>query len=157
MKAVDPQQSDRVRGHLHGLGMAAKRGHVPEAYLPRNGWPDQRLNGCGGTSEPVHGPRTPVVRENRGGSCRPCSAYELPDPGIFTGDRDGEGIVGSARQTPEDTLIQIRVCHRGPRPPWSMSCPPSVPARDPPAGRDGFDIQMRLRQCYRGVSVEDLP
>jgi hypothetical protein len=113
-KAVDPQPSDRARGHLHGLGMAATRGHLPEAYLPHDGWPDSRLKGCGGTSEAVHGSSTPERHEYRGGSCPPRSEYGLLDTGIFTGDRDGDGFVESARQTLEDTLIQNSVRNRGP-------------------------------------------
>ncbi len=40
--------------------------------------------------------------------------YELLDTGIFNGDRYWDVFVEFAKQTPEDALIQITVCNRGP-------------------------------------------
>jgi hypothetical protein len=40
--------------------------------------------------------------------------YELLDTGIFDGDRYFDVFVEYAKQTPEDILIQISVCNRGP-------------------------------------------
>jgi len=40
--------------------------------------------------------------------------YELLDTGVFNGDRYFDVFVEYAKQTPEDILIQISVCNRGP-------------------------------------------
>jgi hypothetical protein len=40
--------------------------------------------------------------------------YELVDTGIFDGDRYFDVFVEYAKQTPEDILIQLRLCNRGP-------------------------------------------
>jgi hypothetical protein len=42
--------------------------------------------------------------------------YELLDTGIFNGDRYFDVFVEYAKNTPEDILIQISVCNRGPEP-----------------------------------------
>jgi len=42
--------------------------------------------------------------------------YELLDTGIFDSDRYFDVFVEYAKQTPEDILIQISVCNRGPEP-----------------------------------------
>jgi hypothetical protein len=42
--------------------------------------------------------------------------YELLDTGVFNGDRYFDVFVEYAKQTPEDILIQISVCNRGPAP-----------------------------------------
>ena len=42
--------------------------------------------------------------------------YELLDTGIFNEDRYFDVFVEYAKQTPEDILIQISVCNRGPEP-----------------------------------------
>jgi len=42
--------------------------------------------------------------------------YELLDTGIFNSDRYFDVFVEYAKQTPEDMLIQISVCNRGPEP-----------------------------------------
>ena len=42
--------------------------------------------------------------------------YELLDTGVFDGDRYFDVFVEYAKQTPEDILIQITVCNRGPEP-----------------------------------------
>jgi hypothetical protein len=42
--------------------------------------------------------------------------YELLDTGVFEGDRYFDVFVEYAKQTPEDMLIQISVCNRGPDP-----------------------------------------
>jgi hypothetical protein len=42
--------------------------------------------------------------------------YELLDTGIFNSDRYFDVFVEYAKQTPEDILIQISVCNRGPEP-----------------------------------------
>ena len=43
--------------------------------------------------------------------------YQLLDSGFFNGDRYFDIFVEYAKQTPEDILIQITVCNRGPEPP----------------------------------------
>ena len=50
-------------------------------------------------------------RRNRGDM-----EYELLDTGVFNGDRYFDVFVEYAKQTPEDILIQISVCNRGPEP-----------------------------------------
>ena len=50
-------------------------------------------------------------RRNRGDM-----EYELLDTGVFNSDRYFDVFVEYAKQTPEDILIQIRVCNRGPQP-----------------------------------------
>jgi hypothetical protein len=42
--------------------------------------------------------------------------YELLDTGVFNGDRYFDAFVEYAKQTPDDILIQISVCNRGPEP-----------------------------------------
>jgi len=42
--------------------------------------------------------------------------YELLDTGVFNRDRYFDVFVEYAKRTPEDILIQIRVCNRGPEP-----------------------------------------
>jgi hypothetical protein len=42
--------------------------------------------------------------------------YELLDTGIFNSDRYFDVFVEYAKQTPEDILVQISVCNRGPEP-----------------------------------------
>jgi hypothetical protein len=42
--------------------------------------------------------------------------YELLDTGVFNSDRYFDVFVEYAKQTPEDILIQISVCNRGPEP-----------------------------------------
>jgi len=42
--------------------------------------------------------------------------YELLDTGVFNDDRYSDVFVEYAKQTPEDILIQISVCNRGPEP-----------------------------------------
>ena len=42
--------------------------------------------------------------------------YELLDTGVFDQDRYFDVLVEYAKQTPEDILIQITVCNRGPEP-----------------------------------------
>jgi hypothetical protein len=50
-------------------------------------------------------------RRNRGDM-----EYELLDTGIFNADRYFDVFVEYAKQSPEDILIQISVCNRGPEP-----------------------------------------
>jgi hypothetical protein len=50
-------------------------------------------------------------RRNRGDM-----EYELLDTGVFNGDRYFDVFVEYAKQTPEDILVQITVCNRGPEP-----------------------------------------
>src|SRR5271167_1152646 len=50
-------------------------------------------------------------RRNRGDM-----EYELLDTGIFNGDRYFDVFVEYAKNTPEDILVQISVCNRGPEP-----------------------------------------
>src|SRR5882724_6550144 len=50
-------------------------------------------------------------RRNRGDM-----EYELLDTGVFNGDRYFDVFVEYAKQTPEDFLVQISVCNRGPEP-----------------------------------------
>jgi len=42
--------------------------------------------------------------------------YELLDTGVFNGDRYFDVFVEYAKQTPDDLLVQISVCNRGPEP-----------------------------------------
>ena len=48
--------------------------------------------------------------------------YELLDTGVFNGDRYFDVFVEYAKQTPEDILIQISVCNRGPEPATFTCC-----------------------------------
>ena len=48
--------------------------------------------------------------------------YELLDTGIFDDDRYFDVFVEYAKKTPEDILIQINVCNRGPEPQRYTSC-----------------------------------
>ena len=50
--------------------------------------------------------------------------YELLDTGVFNDDRYFDVFVEYAKQTPEDILIQISVCNRGPEPPRCTCCRP---------------------------------
>ena len=42
--------------------------------------------------------------------------YELIDTGILDSDRSFDVFVASAKAAPEDLLIQVTICHRGPEP-----------------------------------------
>ena len=42
--------------------------------------------------------------------------YELLDTGVFDSDRYFDVFVEYAKNSPEDILIQISVCNRGPEP-----------------------------------------
>ena len=54
-----------------------------------------------------------LIKTNKGRN-RGDMEYELLDTGIFNGDRYFDVFVEYAKQTPEDILIQISVCNRGP-------------------------------------------
>ena len=54
-----------------------------------------------------------LVETNRGAS-RSDMEYELLDTGVFNEDRYFDVFVEYAKETPEDILIQISVCNRGP-------------------------------------------
>jgi hypothetical protein len=54
---------------------------------------------------------TTSKRRNRGDM-----EYELLDTGVFNSDRYFDVFVEYAKQTPEDILVQISVCNRGPEP-----------------------------------------
>ena len=58
-------------------------------------------------------PYDDLVRTNRRRS-RTEMEYELLDTGVFDGDRYFDVFVEYAKNTPEDILIQISVCNRGP-------------------------------------------
>ena len=66
---------------------------------------------------PLRGPDRDQQARNRGDM-----EYELLDTGIFDGDRYFDVFVEYAKQTPEDILIQISVCNRGPEAPRYTSC-----------------------------------
>ncbi len=54
-----------------------------------------------------------LIKTNKGRN-RGDMEYELLDTGVFNGDRYFDVFVEYAKQTPEDILIQISVCNRGP-------------------------------------------
>ena len=54
-------------------------------------------------------------RRNRGDM-----EYELLDTGVFNGDRYFDVFVEYAKQTPEDILVQVSVCNRGPEPRYTF-------------------------------------
>jgi len=56
-----------------------------------------------------------LIETNRGRNRRDIE-YELLDTGVFNGDRYFDVFVEFAKQSPEDLLIQISVCNRGPEP-----------------------------------------
>jgi hypothetical protein len=64
-----------------------------------------------------------LVTTNRARS-RSEMEYELLDTGVFNDDRYFDVFVEYAKQTPEDILIQISVCNRGPEPATLHSCRP---------------------------------
>jgi hypothetical protein len=59
-------------------------------------------------------PYDDLVRTNRQRT-RGDTEYELLDTGIFAGDRYFDVFVEYAKQAPEDLLVQISVCNRGPQ------------------------------------------
>jgi len=60
-------------------------------------------------------PYVPIIEANRRrGKLDP--EYELLDTGIFDGDRYFDVFVEYAKREPEDILVQITVCNRGPEP-----------------------------------------
>jgi hypothetical protein len=87
-------------------------------------------------------------RRNRGDM-----EYELLDTGIFNSDRYFDVFVEYAKQTPEDILVQVSVCNRGPEPAtihvlptlwfrntwtfWRDSPKPSLREEE---GKNGFSI-----------------
>jgi hypothetical protein len=60
-------------------------------------------------------PYSNLIETNRQRS-RGDMEYELLDTGVFNGDRYFDVFVEYAKQAPEDILIQISVCNRGPEP-----------------------------------------
>ncbi len=60
-------------------------------------------------------PYNDLISSNRGRS-RAEQEYELLDTGVFDQDRYFEVFVEYAKASPEDILIQIAVCNRGPEP-----------------------------------------
>ena len=73
--------------------------------------------------------------------------YELIDTGVFDQDRYFDVFVEYAKASPEDILIQITVCNRGPQRGQScMYCP-----------RSGFGIDGPGRQSRSGRLLSRLP
>ena len=60
-------------------------------------------------------PYSDLVETNRG-RARRATEYELLDTGVFDQDRYFDVFVEYAKAAPEDLLIQINVCNRGPEP-----------------------------------------
>jgi hypothetical protein len=60
-------------------------------------------------------PYNNLIETNKGRN-RGDMEYELLDTGVFNGDRYFDVFVEYAKQSPEDLLIQISACNRGPEP-----------------------------------------
>src|SRR5690349_16648111 len=71
--------------------------------------------------------------------------YELLDTGIFDDDRYFDVLVEYTTNPPEDILIQISVCNRGPEA-ASLSILPTLWFRNTWLGRPGRDVKPILRQ-----------
>ena len=80
--------------------------------------------------------------------------YELLDTGIFNGDRYFDVFVEYAKNTPEDILIQISVCNRGPEPRRFMSCRRSGFAIRGPGGRARRSRLLTRVSDSNGVHVD---
>ena len=78
-------------------------------------------------------PYDDLVRTNRQRS-RSEMEYELLDTGVFDDDRYFDVFVEYAKSTPEDILVQISVCNRGPEPATLHVCPRSGFATPGPGG-----------------------
>jgi len=97
-------------------------------------------------------PYDDLVRTNQQRS-RTEMEYELLDTGIFNGDRYFDVFVEYAKNTPEDILIQISVCNRGPEPAtlqvlptlwfrntWTWSTDAAKPVLKEVTSRDGTRV-----------------
>jgi hypothetical protein len=94
-------------------------------------------------------PYSKLVDTNKGRT-RTDMEYELLDTGVFNDDRYFDVFVDFAKQSPEDLLIQISVCNRGPEPAtvhvlptllfrntWSWSPDTPKPSLKPVSGQNG--------------------
>ena len=94
-------------------------------------------------------PYSELVDTNKG-RARTDMEYELLDTGVFDNDRYFDVFVDFAKQSPEDLLIQISVCNRGPEPAtvhvlptllfrntWSWSPDTPKPSLKPVSGQKG--------------------
>jgi hypothetical protein len=94
-------------------------------------------------------PYSKLVDTNKGRT-RTDMEYELLDTGVFNDDRYFDVFVDFAKQSPEDLLIQISVCNRGPEPAtvhvlptllfrntWSWSPDTPKPSLKPVSGQKG--------------------
>jgi hypothetical protein len=94
-------------------------------------------------------PYSKLVDTNKGRT-RTDMEYELLDTGVFNDDRYFDVFVDFAKQSPEDLLIQISVCNRGPEPAtvhvlptllfrntWSWSPDTPKPSLKPVSGLKG--------------------
>ena len=72
--------------------------------------------------------------------------YELLDTGVFDDDRYFDVFVEYAKGSPEDMLIRITVCNRGPEPASCTCCPRSGSAT---TGRRGLPDLPRNRRSSR--------
>ena len=82
--------------------------------------------------------------------------YELLDTGIFNSDRYFDVFVEYAKQTPEDILIQISVCNRGPEP-AAIHILPTLWFRNTwtwwPVAAKPFLKEITSRNGYRSVAA----
>jgi hypothetical protein len=92
-------------------------------------------------------PYDDLVASNRGRT-RSEPEYELLDTGVFAEARYFDVFVEYAKVAPEDLLVQITVCNRGPEP-ATLQVLPTLWFRNDWSGRDGEETPL-LRQLALG-------
>ena len=104
-------------------------------------------------------PYADLVKTNRARS-REEMEYELLDTGIFNTDRYFDVFVEYAKAAPEDILIRITVCNRGPEAAALQSCPPcgsAIPGPGPAAARNPFSGLSKRRATGSSTPITPIP
>ena len=109
----DPILKERMFGLTNSEGNHGE--DVKEYYFYLDSTPTHSYMKCLYKYPQAAFPYDDLVTTNKARS-RKDMEYELLDTGVFNGDRYFDVFVEYAKQTPEDILIQITVCNRGPEP-----------------------------------------
>ena len=109
----DPILKERMFGLTNSEGNHGE--DVKEYYFYLDSTPTHSYMKCLYRYPQAAFPYDDLVTTNKARS-RKDMEYELLDTGVFDGDRYFDVFVEYAKQTPEDILIQITVCNRGPEP-----------------------------------------
>ena len=129
---ADPILKERLFGLTNGEGNHGE--DVKEYYFYLDSTPTHAYMKALYKYPQLAFPYADLVHTNRQRS-RYEQEYELLDTGVFAAGRYFDVFVEYAKATPEDVLIQVTVCNRGPRRRSCTSCPPSGSATPGPPRR----------------------